>query len=573
MRLVLRLLGPACALTLAAASGCSSGTPSVGAGGNTAAAGSSGMAGSTSSGGAAGGDSTTALVCQPDSHPTSPLSLLTRVQYDATIADLLGDTSQPSQSFPPENQVQGFNNNTEVHIANPLLVEQFMDAAEGIAGRAVAANLTTLAPCAGTSVAEQTACGASFVTTFGKRAFRRPLLADEAQAYNTLFAGMAASRGYSVAVLLTIQAMLQSPQFLYRVDAARSATPETGAVILDPYQMASRLSYFLTGSMPDDALFAAADKSQLASADEIETQARRLLETAKAHAMVRDFNEQWLRLDQLSGLARNPPDATTDVKDIGADYKESLQQFLDHVYWDKGDLSSLFLAPDMYVNARLAGVFGVDAPKSGFASVSAAPGQVGLLTQPALMAMLAHSDQSGPVQRGVFVREQILCIPVPPPPPNFNPVAPDPDPSLTTRERFKVHTASAACSACHDLIDGTGFGFENYDQLGRYRSQENGLPVDASGDMIATGETALDGTFNGAEELSQRIAVSPRAQNCLASNWFRYAMGRVETAADACSVLDVQKKFVTSGGQFKELLVALTLTDAFRYRPAVPEDM
>jgi hypothetical protein len=569
MRLVSRLLSSACVLTLAAVLGCSSGSPSGVTGANMGSAG-SGIAGS---GGAAGGDSVAALVCQPDLRPTSPLSLLTRVQYDATIADLLGDTSQPSQTFPPENQVEGFNNNTEVHIANPLLVEQFMDAAEGIAGRAVAANLTTLAPCAGTSVAEQTACGASFVTAFGKRAFRRPLLTDEALAFNTLFAGMVASRGYSVAVELTIEAMLQSPQFLYRVDAARAATPETGAVILDPYQMASRLSYFLTGTMPDDALFAAADAAQLASADEIEMQARRLLETPKARSMVRDFNEQWLRLDQLAGLARNPPDATTDVKDIGADYEESLQQFLDHVYWDKGDLSSLFLSPDMYVNARLAGVFGVDAPASGFAQVSTAPGQVGLLTQPALMAMLAHSDQSGPVQRGVFVREQILCIPVPPPPPNFNPVAPDPDPSLTTRERFKVHTVSPACSGCHQLIDGTGFGFENYDQLGRYRTQENGLPVDASGEMIGTGETALDGTFNGAAELSQRIAVSPRAQNCLATNWFRYAMGRVETPADSCSVLDVQKKFVTSGGQFKELLVALTLTDAFRYRPAVPEDM
>src|SRR5450755_1833862 len=323
MRLVLRLLGPACALTLAAASGCSSGTPSVGAGGGMAAAGSSGMAGSSSSGGAAGGDGTTALVCQPDLHPTSPLSLLTRVQYDATIADLLGDTSQPSQSFPPENQVQGFNNNTEVHIANPLLVEQFMDAAEGIAGRAVAANLTTLAPCAGSGVAEQTACGATFVTTFGKRAFRRPLLADEAQAFNTLFAGMTASRGYSAAVELTIQAMLQSPQFLYRVDAARAATPETGAVILDPYQMASRLSYFLTGSMPDDALFAAADAGALLSSDEIEAQARRLIESPRARDMVRDFNGQWLKLDGLLGLARNPPDPSTDVKGIGDDYRES----------------------------------------------------------------------------------------------------------------------------------------------------------------------------------------------------------------------------------------------------------
>lgn len=501
------------------------------------------------------------------------MSLLTRAQYDATIADLLGDNTQPSQGFPAESQVAGFNNNTEVHIANPLLVEQLMSAAEGIAGRAVAANLATLSPCTGTSTAEHAACGAAFVTAFGKRAFRRPLTLDEAQSFNTLFAGLNATQGYATAVELVLQAMLQSPQFLYRIDDARAATPESGAVPLDGYQLASRLAYFLTGSMPDAPLFSAADADALKSASEIEGQARRLIELPRAHSMVRDFNQQWLELDHFSGLARNPPDAATDVKSIGTDYRESLQQFLDHVFWEEGDLSKLFLSKVTYVNARLASLYGVPAPVTGFAAVSAAEGRAGLLTQPGLMAMLAHSDQSGPVQRGVFIRQRILCLDVPPPPPNLNPVAPDPDPTLTTRARFAVHTASSACSGCHKLIDGTGFGFENYDQLGRYRSTENGLPVDAAGEMIGSGEAAVDGPFTGALELSQRLANSPRVAQCLATNWYRYAMGRVETAADSCSLLDVQKKFAASGGQFKELLVALTLTDAFRYRPAAPETM
>jgi hypothetical protein len=551
MRFAFCSLGPMCVLLLAAL-GCSSGAPSVGS------------ATSTDIGEA---------LCTPDEHPPSPLSLLTRTQYDATIADLLSDTSQPSATFPAENQVGGFNNNTEVHIANPLLVEQFMDAAEGIANRAVTANLATLAPCSGQSASEQVQCGADFVTAFGKRAFRRPLLADEADAFNALFTAMNTARGYSVAVELTIQALLESPQFLYRVDSSRAATSETGAVALDNYQMASRLSYFLTGSMPDEALFAAADAGQLLSSDEIETQARRLLETPRARAMVRDFNSQWLHLDELSGLARNLPDASTDVKGIGDDYRESLERFLDRVYWDKGDLKSLFLAPEIFVNARLASVVGGAADATGdFAEVAGAPGRVGLLTQPGLMAMLAHSDQSGPVQRGVFVLERILCIDVPPPPPNFNPIPPDPDPNLTTRERFKVHTAAKLFAGCHKVIDGAGFGFENYDQLGRYRSTENGLPVDASGEMIGTQEAGLDGVFTGAAELSQRLAKSVLAERCLSKNWYRYAMGRVETEADGCSLGDVQQKFVASGGQLKELLVALTLTDAFRYRPAVPED-
>jgi len=262
---------------------------------------------------------TDGLVCNASQHPSAPLSLLTRAQYDATISDLLGDDSQPSATFPAENEVSGYTNNTEVHIANPLLVEQFMAAAEGIASRAVAAKLDTLAPCAGSSAAERNSCGASFVTSFGKRAFRRPLNQDEALSFKTLFAGLNASRGYSAAVELTMQAILQSPQFLYRMDSLRPPTFETGAVALDTYQIASRLSYFLTNSMPDAQLMAAADASAAFSAAEIEIQARRLLETSRAKAMVREFNQQWLQLDQLSGLARNPPeDGVVDVKGIGA---------------------------------------------------------------------------------------------------------------------------------------------------------------------------------------------------------------------------------------------------------------
>jgi hypothetical protein len=552
MRLVFRLLGPACVLSLAAA--CSSARPTPAP---------------VATPPDVPGDG---LVCQADQRPAAPLSLLTRAQYDATIADLLGDNGQPASSFPAENQVAGFNNNTEVHIANPLLVEQFMNAAEGIANRAVLANLETLAPCAGSSTEEHASCGASFVASFGKRAFRRPLTSDEALAFNTLLRGLNATRGYSAAVELTMQAILQSPQFLYRLDSERAATPETGAVALDSYQLASRLSYFLTGSMPDPQLFAVADANALSSTAEIETQARRLLETSRAKAVVRDFNQQWLQLDQLSGLARNAPQGMADVKGIGTDYRESLQQFLDQAFWEHGNLQSLFLSPVTFVNARLGGVLGLAAPTSGFGSVSDAPGQIGLLSQPGLMAMLAHADQSGPIQRGVFVRQRILCLDVPPPPPGLNPVPPDPDPKLTTRERFRVHTASSACSTCHRLIDGAGFGFENYDELGRYRTQENGLTVDASGEMLMTGEAAVDGPYDGVLELSNRLALSPRVERCLATNWYRYAMGRVETEADGCSLREVEQKFSASGGQFKELLVAVTLSEAFRYRPAIPGD-
>ena len=156
-------------------------------------------------------------------------------------------------------------------------------------------------------------------------------------------------------------------------------------------------------------------------------------------------------------------------------------------------------------------------------------------------------------------------------PPTVNAVPPDPDPNATTRERFRQHTEQDACSGCHKLIDGVGFGFERYDQLGRYRATENGFDVDESGNLIATGEAGLDGAFAGAGELAQRLAKSPRARDCLVTNWYRYSFGRQEQAEDSCSLSQVKERFESSGGDLKELLVGLTQTDSFLYRPAIKE--
>ena len=182
-----------------------------------------------------------------------------------------------------------------------------------------------------------------------------------------------------------------------------------------------------------------------------------------------------------------------------------------------------------------------------------------------------YPDGAAPVIRGVFVRERILCLPVQPPPPTVNAVPPDPDPNATTRERFRQHTEQVACSGCHQLIDGVGFGFERYDQLGRYRATENGLDVDESGEMLASNEAGLDGPFMGAGALAERIASSSLARDCLAANWYTYTFGRQLQPEDTCSVAQLKERFASSGGDLKELLVALTQTDSFLYRPAMTE--
>jgi hypothetical protein len=537
-----------------------SGSATGGAGGNSP---SGGTAGDSATGG--NGPTTTASMCVKQALPSSPLALLTRAQYDNTISDLLLDDSKPAGDFPPENQVQGFKNNTAAHQASPLAVEKYLEAAEGLAARAVANRLSTLAPCASNDYAN---CGRAFVRNFGLKAFRRPLTNNEAQLFDDLFGRTLPQSNYSAAVLLVLQAFLQSPQFLYRVDARRAPTPESGALPLGPYELAARLSYFLTGSMPDDALFAAAAKDELRSDADVETQARRLLELPRARAVVREFHHQWLGLDGLPSIVRDAPDLDTAGQPLGKDWLDSFDRFVDDVYWESGNASSLFDSKRVYLNDRLAPIYGASVSGSDFRPVEQAD-RAGLVTQPALLALLAHGDQSAPVLRGVFVLERLMCVVVPPPPPTVNNSPPDPNPNLTTRERFRVHTENPDCAGCHRLIDGVGFGFEGYDQLGRYRTIENGLPIDVSGEVIGGDDPTLLGPFNGANELAGRLAQSARVRDCVAASWYRFALGRLETEADKCSLDEVKASFAKNSGDLRELMVAITRSVAFRYRPAI----
>jgi hypothetical protein len=499
----------------------------------------------------------------------APVRLLTREQYNNTVRDLLGDASRPADAFPPVATVEGFENNAELHRANPLLVSQYMQVAELVAKSALERGLGRYLPCA--LDAGSASCGREFIDRFGTHAFRRPLEAAERAAYERLFDKVLPAQGFRTAIRLVVEAVLQSPQFLYRVDAYMAPTAETGAVRIGGWEMASRLSYFLWNSMPDEPLFDAARSGKLGSEQEIEQQARRMLDDQRARGVVLDFHRQWLGFERFSGLVRDAIDGSGREKRLPLAWQASLEAFIDHVYWNEGgNVSALFSSPIVFVNADLANLYGVSPPAEGqLVPVQLGPEQrAGLVTQPGLLALLSHPNQSSPVRRGVFVRERMLCDPLPPPPPDVDTTPPDLDPSLTTRQRFALHTESSECAVCHKKMDGIGFGLENYDQNGRFRQAEAGIPIDVSGNIVAARDPSLGGAFNGPMELAHKLAASSQIRDCVATQWFRYAMGRIETDQDACSVTQAQTAFASSNGSFKELLVALTQTDAFVYRAA-----
>lgn len=492
-----------------------------------------------------------------------PLRRLTRTEYNNTVLDLFGDSSRPANAFALDDAVGPLLNNVASAVS-ALMAEQYRDAAEAIAARASAGVVNALS-CDVTKVAEAT-CIARVIDTYGRRTFRRPVSADERAALVALAASVEAESDaratFTTRVRVLLAAMLQSGSFLYRTEVG-VVVPGTSAAALDDYELATRLSYLLWASGPDDALLDAAAASKLSNAQGMQEQVARLLRDARFARAVESLHTQWLGLDELALLSKDEnayPDFNATLRDA---MWSDVTNFVDEIVV-RGDarLETLLTAPFAFVTPSNAALYGVRyTGKSGEpVKVELAPSQrAGLLTQPAFLAVHANPNQSSPIKRGVAIRERLLCQGLPAPPPDV-PAPPAPRAGATTRERFATHTSVAACASCHTLIDPIGFGLEHYDGLGRYRSTENGLAIDSSGEL--TGSVDGAGRFDGAVELAERLAHSETVRSCVASVWLRFALGR---AADACTLRSAQQDFAASDYDIRKLIVAITQTDAFRY--------
>jgi hypothetical protein len=427
---------------------------------------------------------------------------------------------------------------------------------------------TALIPCDPVKVGED-ACAQTFISTFGAKAFRHPLTPDESA---RLFAAFDSGRkltDFKTGIQVVIETILQSAQFLYRVEFGVPPQPGQNVVKPTSYEMASRLSYLLWQSMPDDELRNAASQDKLSTTDAITAQVDRMIKDPKARAVVAHFNDLWFHIDEYDTIEKDVSVFPGYAADIAPLMAEETHRFLDYVIWDGGgNLTSILTAPYSFLNAKLASYYGVPGvTSSSFVRVDLdATQRAGLLTQGGLLSVLAKANQTSPVHRGKFVREQLLCDELPPPPPDVIIKPPELSSTLTTRERFAEHSKSAACSGCHALMDPIGLTFENYDGSGRYRSTENGKAIDVSGEIANSDVT---GAFQGVTGLAQKLAASQKVKSCMARSWFRYAFGRAETNADACALALVEQKFKDSGYKITSLVAAVAQTDAFLYRPYI----
>lgn len=543
--------------------------------------------GGTDSGGSGGQDdgSDDSSSDQPNAEcgpQASPLRRLTTVQYVNTVEALFPgwDFEAVASMMPLDGSSEGFENAASMQVPSPALVSGYQRAALSITATIFAdgaATAQTLGQEIPADRQEAIALAHGTIEAYGPRIFRRPLSDDERQLYVEMFDASFEDTGYPdddfvVALAVTFQAMMQAPAFLYIVEHGEGeAEAEPGEVVpLTSWEMASRLSYMLWDSMPDDELFAAAEADALRTPEQLEAQARRMLEAPAARTMMRNFHRQWLRFDDLLDEMKDPATHPEWSADLAQSAYQQLGEFVEHTMFEgEGTLGALLTSNEIPVDARIAPLLGVTASDDWEPLVLDPEQRRGVLTLPGILAAQAHPVHPSPVLRGVFIRDRILCSPLPPPPDNVDAIPPEEGQggeATTNRQRYEEHVTNAECAGCHQFIDGIGLPFEHYDAIGAFRTEDAGLPVDASGELVGIGE--VDGPVDDAMQLIDRLAASEQAQQCVSTQWFRHAFARdaEPSGTDACTTDDLQAALAESGGDIRELLVRLAVTDGSRQR-------
>lgn len=507
----------------------------------------------------------------------APLRRLTRFEYNKTVRDLLGDTTEPANLFPSEEIGNGFGNDADAQSVSSLLAEKYGTVGEAIAVQATGSPeaLAKLAPCAGqidgtTDAATEEACVRTLVESFAMRAYRRPLDAGEISELVDLHKTIRASSNFATSVASVIEAVLQSPDYLYRVEWG-TAEP-SGLRRPTAYEMATRLSYFLWGTMPDPVLFEAAKNGELQTAEGVRKHATRMLDDPQARPVIRFFFDNLLPISNLSNLERDEAVFPTYSAQIGSLMRQETQRFLEYeIFEGGGTWQSALTAPYTFVNEPLANYYGISGVQGNdFVKVDVDTTQrLGLLTQAGMVAGTIHSNHTNPVVRGSFIVNKLMCkkIELPTASDILEQVKPpDPSSGKTGRERFSAHSKDPVCKGCHSQMDPIGLAFENYDAVGLWRDTENGETIDASGWVPGS-----DVKASGPVELVTQIAEAEETQDCFATNWMNFAYGRTLGAEDVCTASRLQEEFASSGYNIKNLLVSLTQTDAFLYLPARKE--
>jgi hypothetical protein len=495
------------------------------------------------------------------------LRRLTIPELETTIRTTFGlDAKQwVGLNVPPDTgSDDGFTNNVDRLTVSADYAKGAEDSSRQVASLVSAdPMLSTLLPCAATGGA---ACADTFLTSFGTKLYRRPLTAAEKARYMTLF-GKTSSEGFASFVYWATSTMLQSPNVIYRSELGIA---EGARFKLDPYEVASELSYTFTGGPPTPELMQLAAQNKLGTADELEAAARALIldgQTVKPafRDVVLRFADQWLGLSRLSNVKKDATLYPTFNDQVQSSLAEETRRFLSAVIFDdKGSVNALLTAPYTFVDATLAKYYGFGAaPGADFVKVNRpADWGVGLLAQGSMLSVLANGITTSPTRRGHVVRSTLMCNVVPPPPPTVNPNI-EPSEAKTTRQRYEdVHSVDPSCHSCHQLMDPIGFALESLDAAGRFRTTENTFPIDNSGTITGTSKGELK--VKGPTELAAAVAGLPEVTDCMASFLGAYALGVGHD--NARCLINGATAGLKQGGSLLDFYIHLARSEHFRYR-------
>ena len=519
-------------------------------------------------GGMPGGAGPVEPTCTVDTAVDAPIRRLTRFEYNNTVRDVLGDSSRPAESLPFDGLPPDGSRVPDATLS-AALVEGYHQLAHDYAERVTAddAGLSDLTGCNPESDGEEV-CRESFIAEFVGRIFRRPATEEELEEFAGVFAtGQSLGGDFASGVRAVVEVGLQSPEFLYRPELGESVEGQGSASRPTSYEMASRLSYLLWGAAPDQKLLEAASRNELATPEQVEAAARRLLEDPRAADAIGHFYLRLLRVLDADFPAVLDPAFPSFTPEIAGLMLEETKAFTAELTLSgDGDFESLWSAPYTFVNGPLAAYYGVDGiSDSVFQRVELDPSRrAGLLTQGSFLGTTARGPFTDPSRRGALILTSLLCTSIPFEPPGTG-LPPEPlPPNTTTRDRLQQQVADVVCTACHAHIDPIGFALEHFDAAGLWRDVENGVAIDASGEISTTDAM---GSFEGARELSLALASSQDARRCFIENWFIFAHGRAPTPEDRCTLETLEQAFADEGENLKELLVALTQTKAFLQLP------
>ncbi|WP_244238233.1 DUF1592 domain-containing protein [Corallococcus terminator] len=473
---------------------------------------------------------------------------LTHPQWVASVKELLKLDAAPTtlaQSFRADPSQSGFlfDNDARALSVDEALWGAYQRAAADLAGQ-VATDATKLAKLLPPGTNTDEARAKAFVESFGMRAHRRPLTADEVESYLVLYrkgpTAYATMAPFQAGLRLVMEGFLQSPLFLYRVEKSTQAAD--GKVPLDAYEVASRLSYALWDSMPDEALFTAAREGALGKREGVAEQARRMMKDARARGVVGAYHQVVFDVPRYASIRPNTtrfPTVTAKLSESAA--KENALFVDDVVFTREGRFSDLLTSRDTFVNDELARVYGL----TGTFTADFVPATLdatqrrGVLTQVGFLASHATSMDPDPIHRGVFLSEHLLCQKIGAPPANI-PALPAPN-GRTNREVVTSHTEApgTVCASCHsNLINPLGFPFENFDAVGGFRTTDNGHPVDATSSPSIGGEKVA---VRDAVQLSDTLASSQAVHECYARHWVEFLSGRPAATEDAALVARLGK--------------------------------